>query len=698
MKKIYVLFLSMFAVITLYLCSYANDMVSISGKVLTNMGLNNVTVKVTGTKIAEKKAKTDRLGTYIITGLPKGGTYTITASKDGYSFSPEIKSFKDLQESQVDQNFFASPLKFSIRGKVLDGKKPVKGVAVVITNRSIKNYTNDEGVYMLDNLDYKGNYEIKVDSNKHIFEPFKVKSLEKNIVHNFSKDILIRGKVTSFGHGIPGIEININNSIYKTQEDGAYVINDIYAKGTYYLTLNSTKYDSNPPEYNIKNIISDQFCDFEIFGTVSGKITYKNKPLQDVILKLTDNDTGTEQIVKTDSNGNYKFTKVGLNQQYEITVSSQGYSFIPKKRIIKSLIKENDVQNFKADIEKHNLIIKAVQGEKPVEKATIILNFDEEKTYTTDKNGICVLKNLIADNQYNVAIKKENIKFIESMYSVDGLSKDEELYFEALMNVSGVVYNDNKIGVENVVVSYGAKKDENVKTDKNGKYTLNLEYQKAYTIKASGNNLAFEPNKIVINSLTDSRKDCNFSVVNKKEKKSKKKVSKEEESNDTKKKSEELTKITIPEGQPLKKEEQLVNSTKYNKKEVKESKKQKTKEEKSKLKVENNIQSKNKDEKNIKQQDLKEEKTRIKAEKDAEKQKIKEEKTRIRSEKEAEKQKIKEEKARIRAEKEAEKQKIKEEKARIRAEKEAEKQKIKEEKARIRAEKEAQKKLTKKTK
>ncbi len=685
MKKIYVLFLSMFAVITLYLCSYANDTVSISGKVLTNMGLNNVTIKVSGTKITEKKTKTDRLGTYIITGLPKGGTYTITASKDGYSFSPETKSFKDLQESQIDQNFFASPLKFSIRGKVLDGKKPVKGVAVVITNRSIKNYTNDEGVYMLDNLDYKGNYEIKVDSNKHIFEPFKVKSLEKNIIHNFSKDILIRGKVTSFGHGIPGIEININNSIYKTKEDGSYVINDIYAKGTYYLTLNSTKYDSNPPEYNIKNIISDQFCDFEIFGTVSGKITYKNKPLQDVILKLTDNDTGTEQIVKTDSSGNYKFTKVGLNQQYEITVSSQGYSFIPEKRIIKSLIKENDVQNFKADIEKHNLIIKAVQGEKPVEKATIILNFDEEKTYTTDKNGICVLKNLIADNQYNIAIKKENTKFIESMYSVDGLSKDEEIHFEALVNVSGVVYDDNNIGVENVVVSYGSKKDEKVKTDKNGKYTLNLEYQKAYTIKASGNNLVFEPNKIVINKLTDSRKDCNFSIVNKKGKKSKKKVSKEEESKDTKKKSEELTKTTIQEGQPLKKEEQLVNST---------AEKQKIKEDKVKLKVEKDIQSKKKDDKSAKQQDLKEEKARIKAEKEAEKQKIKEEKARIKAEKEAEKQRIKEEKARIKAEKEAEKQKIKEEKARIKAEKEAEKQRIKEEKAR----KEAQEKLTKKAK
>ena len=563
-RKVYIFILSVVFVVLFNLYSYANDTVSISGgisnKSFANIVLNDVFVEVQGTK--NIKVKTDRGGNYIISGLPKGGTYTLTVSKNGYTFSPETKIFRNLQEGKINQNFIASPVMCSISGKVIEGKKPVKGVVVMISNRAIKYYTNQDGEYMIDNLEYRGSYEVSVVSDEHLFEPFKVEALEKDIVHNFIKDIVIKGKVTSLGYEVPNVELNINGSVYKTGEDGSFLIDGISSNGDYVLSLNGNKYDLVPKSISIKKITSDKYYDFEIFGTFSGKVTLKNKPLKDVVLRLIDNK-GDEQVTRTDSNGFYKFMKVGLNQEYRIEVSSKGFSFIPKNREIKSLIAENNVQHFKADVEKYNLNINVFDGEQPIEGAIVILKNGKNIVYNvTDKNGVCILRDLVANSKYIVSIKKENVNFVKSNYIIDRLSNDEKIYCEALLNISGTIsYDDSKIGVENVIVSCG---DKDIKTDKEGKYILkNLEPKKAYTIKVSSSNLVFNQNERVFYSLKNSYNDCNFLVV----------VSKKEKAKRAKE-AEEAEKARIK----AEKEEQA-RLAKENKKKLEEEAKEKAKRE-----------------------------------------------------------------------------------------------------------------------
>ena len=236
--------------------------------------------------------------------------------------------------------------------------------------------------------------------------------------------------------------------------------------------------------------------------------------------------------------------KVGLNQEYRIEVSSKGFSFIPKNRKIKSLIAESNVQHFKADVGKYNLNINVFDGEHPVEGAIVILKNGKNIVHNvTDKNGVCILNNLVANSKYIVSIKKENVNFVKSNYIIDRLSNDEKIYCEALLNISGTIsYDDSKTGVENVIVSCG---DKNIKTDKEGKYILkNLEPKKAYTIKVSSSNLVFNQNEKVFDSLTNSCRDCNFLVVvSKKEKATKEKEAKEAENARIKAEKEEQARL-----------------------------------------------------------------------------------------------------------------------------------------------------------
>ena len=197
MKKLFATCMFVFAGLLMYMYSYA-ETVSISGAVTqfsssSGLTLNDITIDVTGTK--NLKVKTGRTGNYIIAGLEKGGTYTLRLSKPGYVFTPDTKVFKNLDESKINQNFIAERAKFSISGKVLVGGKPAKGVIVMINNRPIKYYTDEEGEYVIDNLEYNGPYEVKVVSDKYSFKPFTTEYLEKNVVHNFTKSISLTGRV-----------------------------------------------------------------------------------------------------------------------------------------------------------------------------------------------------------------------------------------------------------------------------------------------------------------------------------------------------------------------------------------------------------------------------------------------------------------------------------------------------------------------
>jgi hypothetical protein len=66
-----------------------------------------VTVKLAGS--ASATAVTAAAGNYSFAGLPEGGDYTVTASREGYTFSPPNYLFRDLTGNK-NASFAAQPV------------------------------------------------------------------------------------------------------------------------------------------------------------------------------------------------------------------------------------------------------------------------------------------------------------------------------------------------------------------------------------------------------------------------------------------------------------------------------------------------------------------------------------------------------------------------------------------------------------
>ena len=403
MKKFLTIFYFVSVCLLAYVFSYAEtfsidgiETFSISGAVTSfsssGLALNDIEIEVTGTK--NIKTKTGRTGNYIVSGLPKGGTYTLTLSKPGYTFQPANKVYRNLDGSKVKQDFVAELATYSIKGKVIVGGRPVRNVMITINNRPIKYYTDQDGEYIIDNLEYNGGpYEVSVVSDKHIFEPFKIDYLEKDTVHDFRKDITISGRVTSLGQGLADIELDVNGAKYRTDSDGYYKVDSAVANGDYVVRVVDDKYNPTPAFIPVRKITGDRYdVDFSMLGQFVVKVTYNGQPFKNAIITVSDRD----QEYKTDAQGTFTIPKMGLNQYYQISVSSEGYQFSPKERVINSLIRESAYQNFKAEIETHSITISVNQGKDPLENVDVNIN---NNVYKTDKNGVCLVQNLTYGKQ-----------------------------------------------------------------------------------------------------------------------------------------------------------------------------------------------------------------------------------------------------------------------------------------------------------
>lgn len=226
---------------------------SISGTVKNRKGtpVEDVTITLGGTSSDTTKTAFD--GTYSFSNL-KSGPYTITPSKDKYTFKPKSISATITTNDLVSQDFTLQT--FSISGAVKDKKgEPVGGISMGLTGESSDTAeTASDGTYSFEDLS-NGSYTVTPTPTTewYYFKPlFRVVAVNGQDVtgQNFTAKTpyQISGKVLQGIDPVPGVTMTLSgtaNDQVTTDTDGTYQFSGL-REGSYVVTPSLTGYAFKP--------------------------------------------------------------------------------------------------------------------------------------------------------------------------------------------------------------------------------------------------------------------------------------------------------------------------------------------------------------------------------------------------------------------------------------------------------------------
>ena len=315
---------------------------SISGTV-TNAAhapLAGVTITLSGAGTGTTTADTN--GNYTFTSLDNG-TYTITPSMIGYTFTPTSRGATVSDTNVTGQNFTGTvTATYSISGTVTSGGghgTPIPGVTMTLSGAGTGTTTTDtNGNYTFTGL-ANGTYTVTPSKTGYTFTP-----ASKNVTinganvtgQNFTGTAYsISGTVTSGGSPFSGVTMTLSGTASgttTTDSSGNYTFTGL-ANGTYTVTPSKTGYTFTPASRNVTisgaNVIGQNFTGtaYSISGTVTSGGGH-GTPIPGVTMTLSGAGTGT---TTTDTNGNYTFTGLA-NGTYTVTPSKTGYTFTPTSK------------------------------------------------------------------------------------------------------------------------------------------------------------------------------------------------------------------------------------------------------------------------------------------------------------------------------------------------------------------------------
>lgn len=143
---------------------------TVSGKVIDASGNNLSGVNITITGAITTVTTTGNDGTYSSTAL-QNGSYTVTPSFSGYTFSPASRLITVSGANLTGQDFTAAPATYSISGKITLSGAGILGVTVSLTGASTTSATTDaNGNYAFAGV-VNGSYTITPSKAGYTFTP-----------------------------------------------------------------------------------------------------------------------------------------------------------------------------------------------------------------------------------------------------------------------------------------------------------------------------------------------------------------------------------------------------------------------------------------------------------------------------------------------------------------------------------------------
>jgi hypothetical protein len=255
---------------------------SISGHVTDAAGASLSGVRLTLTGGLKTWVVTDSSGNYAFTDLMPGRSYTVTPTKQFFTFAPGSRSFSNLSADQTGADFVGTIPNVTINGNVLNANNGgVSGVTVTLSgSQSASILTDSSGSYSFPNLPSGGNYTVTPTRGSDVFDPpsktFNGIGNNQNVTFRLVHQIT--GQVTdAFGAPAPAVTVSLTGpktASTQTDPNGNYTFTNVPANGNY--TITPTKagvltYTFNPPSQTLTNLSANQVVNFSF--TTSNRVT-----------------------------------------------------------------------------------------------------------------------------------------------------------------------------------------------------------------------------------------------------------------------------------------------------------------------------------------------------------------------------------------------------------------------------------------
>jgi hypothetical protein len=390
----------------------ATAVYSISGTVTSGgSALSGVTMTLSGAVSAT--ATTDASGNYTFAGLVSG-SYTVTPSKTGYTFTPASKSVTISSANITGQNFTTTAV-YSISGTVTAGGSALSGVTMTLSGGASATTTTDtSGNYTFAGL-VNGSYTVTPSKTGYTFTPASksVTISSANVTgQNFATTAVysISGTVTSGGSALSRVTMTLSgtaSATTTTDTSGNYSFTGL-VNGSYTVTPSKTGYTFTPTSKSVTissaNVAGENFTATAVYS-ISGTVTAGGSALSGVTMTLSGTASAT---TTTDASGNYSFTGL-VNGSYTVTPSKTGYTFTPTSKSVTISSANVTAQNFAATAV-YSISGTVTSGGSALSGVTMALSGAATATSTTDGSGNYTFTGL-ASGSYTVTPSKAGYTF-----------------------------------------------------------------------------------------------------------------------------------------------------------------------------------------------------------------------------------------------------------------------------------------------
>jgi len=287
--------------------------------------------------------KTNASGNYSAT-VDSDWSGTVTPTLAGYTFSPTDRSYSNVLSDQIDQDYDATAITYTISGRVREDGVGLEDV--VMSGLPGDPSTDSSGNYSA-TVPYDWSGTVTPTLASHTFSPPSrtySNVLSDQTGQNYTATIItftISGKVTEGGSGLQGVTMSGLPGNPATNASGNYSATVDYGWSGTAVPIKSG-YNFSPISTGYSNVTSNQTDNYTATlktYTISGTVADGVSPLSGVVIN------GLPGPPKTNSSGVYVAT-VDHGFSGTATPSLTGYAFTPANRSYTNVTGDQEDKNY----------------------------------------------------------------------------------------------------------------------------------------------------------------------------------------------------------------------------------------------------------------------------------------------------------------------------------------------------------------